>query len=87
MTIRKPSLKVIPDHAKTNLPVILMELDSNFNVMKSYVYGNSQTIAQYDGNPFSANKYFYLHDRLGSVRLVINDAADDYYIPAATAQQ
>jgi len=39
---------------------------------KAYIYGNGQVIAQYNGNPFSANKYFYLHDRLGSVRELIN---------------
>ncbi|MFA5424205.1 MAG: RHS repeat-associated core domain-containing protein [Phycisphaerae bacterium] len=57
-----------------DLPVILMELDaSDMSIKKAYIYGNSQVIAQYDGNPFSADKYFYLHDRLGSVREMIND--------------
>ena len=60
-----------------DLPVILLELDaSDFSVKKAYIYGNSQIITQYDGNWRSgANKYFYLHDRLGSVRLVIDTTA------------
>ena len=37
---------------------------------KAYLYANGQVIAQYDGET-SANKYFYLHDRLGSVRQLI----------------
>lgn len=55
------------------LPVILMELDSNFNVVKSYVYGNAQVIAMYDGaQETNTDKYFYMHDRLGSVRELID---------------
>ena len=50
-----------------------MELDSNFNVVKSYVYGNAQVIAMYDGaQETTTNKYFYMHDRLGSIRQMIN---------------
>jgi len=40
--------------------------------VKTYVYANSEVIAQHDGDT-SADRYFYLHDRLGSVRLVIDD--------------
>jgi uncharacterized protein RhaS with RHS repeats len=29
---------------------------------------------QHDGAPATNNKFFYLHDRLGSVRLLINSA-------------
>ncbi len=41
---------------------------------KAYVYANSQPLIQYDGSPKdpSADIYFYLHDRLGSVRQVID---------------
>ena len=42
---------------------------------KTYIYANSQILAQHDGD-YTTDKYFYLHDRLGSVRLVVNDAAD-----------
>ena len=51
-----------------------MELDSGFNVKKTYVYTNGQIIMQHNGDS-SADKYFYLHDRLGSVRQVIDDEA------------
>jgi RHS repeat-associated protein len=43
--------------------------------MKTYVYANSQILAQHNGN-YNAPRFFYLHDRLGSVRLVINSAGD-----------
>lgn len=36
---------------------------------------NSQIIAQHTGN-HTADRYFYLHDRLGSVRQVIDTSAD-----------
>jgi len=35
---------------------------------KSYVYANGQVLCQYD--PAEPERYFYIHDRLGSVRLV-----------------
>jgi RHS repeat-associated protein len=41
---------------------------ANFEIKKAYIYANSQILAENDG----ANKYFYMHDRLGSVRQVIN---------------
>ena len=63
---RKYIVDVIGD-----LPVILMELNTSGNILKTYIYGNSQILAQHDGN-YSANRYFYLHDRLGSVRQIIN---------------
>jgi len=45
-----------------------MELDGDENIKKSYIYENSRIIAQRD----SANKYFYVKDRLDSVRQLIN---------------
>lgn len=54
-----------------SLPVILMELDQNENIMKSYIYENSRIIAQHTGD-YSADRYFYLHDRLGSARQIID---------------
>ncbi len=55
------------------LPVILMELDldQSESIVKSYIYENSRIIAQRDGGQ-SASKYFYVNDRLGSVRQVID---------------
>jgi len=47
---------------------------------KTYIYANSEILAKHDGDS-SADRYFYLHDRLGSVRLVIDDegAVQNYY--------
>ncbi len=45
------------------------------SIGKTYMYANSQIIAQYDGD-YDNDKYFYLHDRLGSVRQVIDTAGD-----------
>lgn len=54
------------------LPVILMEIEpASGSIMKTYIYGNSEVLAQHNG-PHTAAKYFYLHDRLGSVRQIIN---------------
>jgi RHS repeat-associated protein len=59
------------------LPTILLELDPNsgMEIKKTYIYANSQILAQHNGS-YNAPRYFYLHDRLGSVRLVINSAGD-----------
>lgn len=58
-----------------DLPVILMVLDDSQNVLKKYIYANSQIVAQHDVN--DNNKlYFYLHDRLGSVRQLINTSGN-----------
>lgn len=54
-----------------DLPVILLEIDlADMSIKKGYIYANSQILAQYDGG--SASRYYFLHDRLGSVRQVIN---------------
>ena len=53
------------------LPVILMELDGDENIKKSYIYENSRIIAQRDGD-YEDDRYFYVNDRLGSVRQVID---------------
>lgn len=68
--MRKYIVDVVGD-----LPVILMELDGSGSIEKSYIYANSQIIAQHDGDS-SASRYFYLHDRLGSVRQVIDTSGD-----------
>jgi len=56
-----------------DLPVILMELNNSGGIVKTYIYANSQIIAQHDGD-HNAERYFYMHDRLGSVRQIIDDA-------------
>jgi len=52
---------------------------------KSYIYTpDGQILAQYDCNGFDEDtnsvivngKYFYIHDRLGSVRLVVSEDGD-----------
>ncbi len=52
----------------------MLELDPNDDmaIKKTYIYADSQILAQHDGDS-SDPRYFYLHDRLGSVRLVINN--------------
>ncbi|MBN2271945.1 MAG: hypothetical protein JXN61_15125 [Sedimentisphaerales bacterium] len=62
-----------------DLPVILMDLNlTDSSLKKKYIYGDRQILAQHDidddAQPAQDDKYFYLHDRLGSVRLVINDS-------------
>lgn len=53
-----------------DLPVILLEVNpSNGSVLKTYIYANSQIIAQHDGD-YLASRYFYLHDRLKEKILV-----------------
>ncbi len=66
VTARKYIVDVVGD-----LPVILMVLDDSQNVLKKYIYANSQIVVQHDVS--DDNKlYFYLHDRLGSVRQIID---------------
>jgi RHS repeat-associated protein len=55
-----------------DLPTVLMEINPSYSyILKTYIYANSQIIAQHNGI-YSTPRYFYLHDRLGSVRLIIN---------------
>jgi hypothetical protein len=37
----------------------------------SYIYANSQILVQHTGD-WSAHRYFYMHDRLGSVRQIFD---------------
>jgi len=74
------------------LAVILMELDpddldpedSSMAIKKEYIYAHGQILAQHDveGGQGSDERYFYLHDRLGSVRMIV-----EYYNDAAYAIQ
>ena len=72
-TTRKYIVDTIGD-----LPVILLELDGSGNVQNKYIYANSQILARHDTSAI----YFYLHDRLGSVRQIINSSAGvvNYYV-------
>lgn len=58
-----------------DLPVILMEINNSGDIVKTYIYANGQIIAQHDGS-HTAARYFYLHDRLGSVRQMIDTDGD-----------
>ena len=52
------------------MSVILLELDaSDFSVKHASIFGNSQVMSKYDGDWRSvlANKYYYMHGRLGSL--------------------
>ncbi len=73
-TIAQGTRKYIVDIVG-DLPVILMELNTSGNILKTYIYGNSQILAQHDGD-YTDARYFYLHDRLGSVREIINTSAN-----------
>ncbi|HPS55661.1 MAG TPA: RHS repeat-associated core domain-containing protein, partial [Sedimentisphaerales bacterium] len=58
------------------LPTILLEIDASDNsIDKTYIYANDQVIAQHDGD-YSDDLYFYMHDRLGSVRQMIDTGAN-----------
>jgi len=57
-----------------DLPVILSQLNTSGGIVKTYIYVNSQIIAQHDGD-HNADRYFYLHDRLGSVHQIIDTSA------------
>ena len=48
-------------------------MNNSFNIEKTYIYANSQILAQHDGD-YEDDRYFYIHDRLGSVRQVINES-------------
>ncbi|MHC4624492.1 MAG: RHS repeat domain-containing protein [Planctomycetota bacterium] len=57
------------------LPLILMDLNASPGIEKTYIHANGQILAQHDGD-HTADRYFYLHDRLGSVRLLIDTSAN-----------
>ena len=54
------------------LSTILLEIDtSDSSIAKTYIYANEQVIAQHNGDT-SANRYFCLADRIGSIRQVVD---------------
>jgi len=70
-TTRKYIVDIVGD-----LPVILLEIDtSDSSIAKTYIYANSQVLAQHAGK-YDQPIYFYLHDRLGSVRNIINSSGN-----------
>ncbi len=74
------------------LPVILLEIEpTGGTIEKMVIYANSEVLAAHTGD-HQASRVFYLHDRLGSVRMIIDDQAaaqnsytyDPYGSPIAT---
>jgi len=59
------------------LPVILLVMDAgnNNSVERSYVYAGAQPVAFYEGD-YTDPSYFYLSDRLGSVRQVLDESGN-----------
>jgi RHS repeat-associated protein len=75
-----------------SVPTLLLVMDAADPakpIVYTYIHANNQVLARYDGDYTSANKYFYIHDRLGSVRQMINrngDVINSYfYTPWGTA--
>ena len=70
------------------MPIILCVIDADDGSLeRSYIYAGAQPIAFYEGSNDDPN-YFYLHDRLGSVRQVLDtsgNVANTYtYTPFGT---
>ena len=67
----------VPRLSNNGLSQILLELDvADPNIIeKAYVYADNQVLLQYDGDPndSATKKYFYVHDRLGSVRMILDE--------------
>ena len=60
----------------SRLPTILCVIDADDGSLeRSYIYSGAQPIAFYEGSNDDPN-YFYLHDRLGSVRQVLDSAGN-----------
>jgi RHS repeat-associated protein len=62
-----------------DMSLILLEINADENdpnacIRKTYIYANSQVIAQHDGF-YGDGIYFYMHDRLGSTRELIDTSA------------
>ena len=57
------------------LPTIIAEYTDPNSFTNSYIYADAQILVQYahSGDPNAADdKYYYVHDRLGSVRMVVD---------------
>jgi len=65
------------------LPVILCEVDaSDGSLENSYLWADGQILARYTHNTDETvdEKFYYVHDRLGSVRMVIGYDGSDAYV-------
>jgi RHS repeat-associated protein len=58
-----------------------MELNGSGGIERTYIHANGRILARHAGD-HTADRYFYLHDRLGSVRLLIDTSANvkNHYI-------
>ncbi len=65
------------------LPTILCELDpdDSDSLENSYIYADAQILAQYahDADETIKDRYYYVHDRLSSVRLVAGYDGGDFF--------
>ena len=70
----RPTGKFIVDIAG-KLPTIIAEYSDPNSFTNSYIYADAQILVQYARSPdpnAAADKYYYVHDRLGSVRMVVD---------------
>jgi len=58
------------------LPIILCVIDADGGSLeRSYIYAGAQPIAFYEGD-YTDPAYIYLHDRIGSVRQVLDESGN-----------
>ncbi len=81
------STSVDPDYYKfkyivdaaADIPSILLVIDvndaNNPIIEKTYIHAHRAILCQHDGDALAA-RYFFLYDRLGSVRLLVDSAGD-----------
>ncbi len=70
------------------LPTILCEIDtSDSSLEKSYIYADAQVLAQreHESDPNFYDESYYVHDRLGSVRMVVDYNDIDGYVFVANS--
>jgi RHS repeat-associated protein len=47
------------------------DANNNDAILTTYIHANGEVLAQHNGS-YAADRYYYLHDRLGSVRMLID---------------
>lgn len=74
LQVRKYIVDIVGD-----LPVVLLELQpttsGTFIIKKTNIYANAEILSEHDG-AYNAVQFYYLHDRLGSVRQVLNSSGE-----------
>jgi hypothetical protein len=61
-----------------DLPVIVSHLNNSVGIVKTYIDANSPIITHHNGH-HTADRYFYLHERLGSIRQIIESSSNRRY--------